>query len=253
MLVLSRRLNEKLFFPSSQTTLQVVAIKPGVVRLGIEAPANVSVFREELMDRIGNAMPETDIRWARLREWNHVVRNCLNVGTVGVALLARQLAARDLADCEETIRMIATEFTKLRQYVDHTSATLAQERARPVRRKALLVEDDQNERELLAGFLRMAGLDVATADDGSDALDYLRSEDRPDVVLLDMMLPRCDGPTTVRQIRDNPNLRDLKIFAVSGYEPDQFGLEAGHTGVDRWFRKPLNPERLLHDLQQELA
>jgi carbon storage regulator len=49
MLVLSRRLHEKVVLPTLGITLQVVAIRPGVVRLGIEAPADVPVFREELL------------------------------------------------------------------------------------------------------------------------------------------------------------------------------------------------------------
>ena len=54
---------------------------------------------------------------------------------------------------------------------------------------------------MLALFLRNAGLDVDTACDGSDALDYLHTHRRPDVVLLDMGLPRCDGATVVRKVR----------------------------------------------------
>jgi carbon storage regulator CsrA len=49
MLVLSRRLHEKILFPGLNITVQVVTIKPGVVRLGIEAPPNVKIFREELL------------------------------------------------------------------------------------------------------------------------------------------------------------------------------------------------------------
>jgi CheY-like chemotaxis protein len=114
--------------------------------------------------------------------------------------------------------------------------------------KALLVEDDHNECELLAGFFRLAGYEVATAADGSDAIDYLRQHERPDVMLLDMMLPRCDGPTTIRRLRDDPAFNDLKIFAMSGFTPDQVGLDCGASGVARWFQKPLNPELLLREL-----
>jgi len=49
MLVLSRRLNEKVVFPALGVTVQVVSVKPGVVRLGIEAPSEVRVLREELL------------------------------------------------------------------------------------------------------------------------------------------------------------------------------------------------------------
>ena len=51
MLVLSRRLNEKIVFPGLGITVQVVAVKPCVVRLGIEAPSAVSVFRQEILGR----------------------------------------------------------------------------------------------------------------------------------------------------------------------------------------------------------
>jgi len=115
------------------------------------------------------------------------------------------------------------------------------------------VEDNANERELLAIFLRMAGVDVDTAGDGADALDYLRHRQRPDVVLLDMVLPRCDGATTVREIRRDPACAGLKIFAVTGRSPDDFDLARGPAGVDRWLQKPLDPGLLLHSLNQELA
>jgi carbon storage regulator len=51
MLVLARRAGEKILLPGLNVTVQVVSIKPGVVRLGIEAPAAVPIFREELLDR----------------------------------------------------------------------------------------------------------------------------------------------------------------------------------------------------------
>ena len=119
-------------------------------------------------------------------------------------------------------------------------------------RKALLVEDDNFQRELLAGFLRMSGMEVDTAGDGSDALDYLRSRPRPDVVLMDMGMPRCDGATAVRHIRSDPSYAGLRIYAVTGSAPDAFGLARGSAGIDRWFQKPLDPAVLLHDLKQEL-
>ncbi len=120
-------------------------------------------------------------------------------------------------------------------------------------RRALLVEDDRNQRELLAGFLRLSGLEVDTAGDGCDALDYLRSGHRPDMVLLDMGLPRCDGLSTVRQIRSDPTMVGLKVFAVTGYRPEDFDLERGAGGIDRWFQKPLDPEGLVRELATELG
>ena len=104
-------------------------------------------------------------------------------------------------------------------------------------------------RPLLRGF---EGLDVDTAGDGCDALDYLRSRGRPDVVLLDMGLPRLDGAAAVREIRRDPACAGLKIFAVSGHTADEYGLPLGPTGVDRWFHKPVDPMSLVRDLDLEL-
>jgi CheY-like chemotaxis protein len=118
--------------------------------------------------------------------------------------------------------------------------------------KALLAEDNQNERELFAGLLRMAGLEVETAGDGDAVLAYLNQQGCPDVLLLDMRLPHRDGPATLKAIRQEPSYSALKIFAVSGYAPDYFGLDATAAGVDRWFLKPIHPEVMLRELTQAL-
>lgn len=255
MLVLSRRLREKLLFPSINASVQVISVKAGVVKLGIDAPPEVAVLRHELVDGAA-ALPREHLAMRKARELSHAIRNRLNAASIGIALLRRQLMTEMTEASKETLEKLDRELGSLRQ---HLETGLPQSRA-PVGarqqsrcRKALLVEDDHNERELLAGFLRMAGLEVATAGDGSDALDYLRGHGTADVVLLDMVLPRCDGPTTVRAIRRDPTLAGLKIFGVSGHALEHFGLERGPAGLDRWFQKPLNPETLLQDLQEEFA
>ncbi len=255
MLVLSRRPNEKIVLPTINTTVQVVSIRPGLVRLGIEAPPEVTVVREELAQ--GSAPrtpppPANAVTGKTLRELNHLVRNQVNVASVGLALVRRQLRAGMTEASEATLAKIHQEFQALQQQVEQTVAQAVPRRPDRTARKALVVEDNHNERELLAGFLRLAGLDVVTAGDGSDALDYLRDQGQPDVVLLDMALPRCDGPTTVRAIRRQPALAGLKIFAVSGHPPERFALADGTAGVDRWFSKPLDPEAFLKDLSREL-
>jgi CheY-like chemotaxis protein len=168
-------------------------------------------------------------------------------------LLRVQLAAGLLDEANSTLARIQDDFQLLRYGVEgepENRSPTAGARARP--RKALLVEDDQSQRELLAGFLRHSGLQVDTVGDGGDALGYLRSHAKPDVVLLDMRLPRVDGPTIVREIRNNPAYTGLKIFGVTGYLPDEFGLARGPSGIDRWFLKPIDPSRLLHELTKEL-
>jgi CheY-like chemotaxis protein len=195
---------------------------------------------------------------ALIRRHRHQFRNHLNSATIGIALVQRQLQAGMLAQAEATLSKISSGVHQMTDEIDLVilppgalSGTADVSAAGAVRKsapKALLVEDDHNECELLAGFFRLAGYEVATAGDGSDAIDYLKQHERPDVMLLDMMLPRCDGPTTIRRLRDDPAFNDLKIYAMSGYTADQIGLDCRASGVARWFQKPLNPELLLREL-----
>ena len=119
--------------------------------------------------------------------------------------------------------------------------------------RALLIEDDENQRELLGGFLRLSGLDVTLSCDGQDALDYLSLHAPPDVVLLDMAMPRRDGPSFVRQVRATEGLSDLKLFAVSGTDPASLGVTTGAGGIDRWFPKPIDVERLVQVVTEEVG
>ncbi len=173
---------------------------------------------------------------------------------MGLGLLCLQLDSGLTEEARQTLAQIQDDFQLLRYGVEGEIAgpTVPPPAKLPRLRKALLVEDDRNERELLAGFLRQSGLNVDTAGDGSDALDYLGCHARPDVVLLDMGLPRVDGPTTVREIRRNPALAGIRIFGVTGHLPEEFGLELGPRGIDGWFQKPLDPMALLHQLNEEL-
>jgi carbon storage regulator CsrA len=245
MLVLTRRVSQKIVFPTINATVEILLAKSGAARLGIDAPRHVPVFRQEILGDTGQVpMPAVDPRDQALRQLIHQVNNRLNGSTIGLALLRRQLEMGRTSDVAGTLTRIEQELAALRDAVEPATP------ATPplVRRRALLVEDDANECELLAGFLRMAGVEVDTAGDGADALDHLRTHAKPDVVLLDMILPRCDGPSTVRAIRSDPATSDLTIFGVTGTDPSRLGLPEGPTGINRWFRKPLNPEVLLREL-----
>jgi two-component system, OmpR family, response regulator len=259
MLVLSRRLHEKILFPGFETAVEVLAIRPGLVRLGIDAPRDVEIIRQELQARLVEwgavpALTRDDTPQSKLEKLNHLVRNRLNCANVGFEVMKRQLQAGLGEDAEATLGKIEEDFQMLRQRLEKNSKQLEPPpMPKPRRPKALLVEDNPNECELLATFLRMADLDVDTAGDGADALNYLKVRGQPDVVLLDMGLPRCDGAAMIRTIRRDPTYTGLKIFAVTGHSPDEYGVAVGPQGVDRWFHKPLNPAALLRDLETELT
>ena len=95
----------------------------------------------------------------------------------------------------------------------------------------------------------MAGVRVDTAGDGTDALGYLNTHSRPDVILLDMGMPRCDGPTAVRAIRQDPAYAGVKIVAVTGHLPGEYDLPVGPLGVDCWVHKPVDPVALVREFE----
>jgi carbon storage regulator CsrA len=248
MLVLSRRPHEKICIPAIDATIHVAAIKPGVVRVAIDAPPDVKILRGELSEQSSQrSSHRTFAARPSLKDLLRKVAHLLKTSAVGLGVAHLQFDAGLVRDGLSTLVGIQDDLRLLRYGVEGAlEENPRQQRSEPCR--ALLVEDDRNERELLAGFLRRSGLEVHTAGDGGDALDYLRGGAHPDVVLLDMGLPRCDGATMVREIRGTPALQDLKIFAVSGYLPEEFDLPQGRRGIDRWFQKPLDPNVLLQDL-----
>jgi carbon storage regulator CsrA len=244
MLVLSRRAEEKIVFPALGVTLHLLRIKGNVARIGIDAPENIRVLREELEDRSG-ARPAA-------RSPVHRQRNLLSQLTLSLHLFGKQRERGLHKEAEATLIRIFELLEGVEKELQAPSPPPVLEKpVRPYR--TLVVEDDANQRALLAGLLQMNGCSCDTAADGVDALDYLKTNERPDVVLLDMVMPRCDGPQTLAAIRREPRLAGLKVFAVSGCSPDELGLATGPEGVDGWFRKPLDPRKLWAVIRPEGA
>jgi carbon storage regulator CsrA len=256
MLVLSRGHNDKVIFPTLGISVEILRVAGSKVRLGIEAPEEIPVHRHEVCGRIQSGDDVNKIlkfptsKNSRIAKLTHDTRNRLNAAALGLHLLHRKLEAGDPSDAEATIFNIFKELKGIETLLDG-SAKSAGETNGPVHHRALVVEDDDNERELLAGYLRMSGFDVDTAADGLQAMVRM-TEHAPDVVLLDMRMPRCDGRKTVSAIRSNPDFRGLKLFAVSGCDPEEMNVTLGPHGVDRWFSKPLDPKTLVEALRDAL-
>jgi carbon storage regulator CsrA len=275
MLVLSRGRNDKVVFPTLGISVEILRVAGNKVRLGIEAPQEVPVHRHEVSERItaaeGFAGGITDARDQIIkmpsmagrgssspsdgqpqREMNHAIRNRLNAAALGLHLLHRKLETDDLSDAEATIFKIFNELKAIETQMEGSAKSSPRQEKEPeLHHRALVVEDNDNERELLAGCLRVSGFDVDTAADGLQAMVRL-TERAPDVVLLDMKMPRFDGRKTISAIRSNPDYRGVKLFAVSGVTPEDMNVTLGPGGVDRWFIKPVDPNGILEALRADL-
>jgi carbon storage regulator CsrA len=231
MLVLSRRPDESIVFPNVGVTVRVVRINGNVVRIGVDAPRDLAVLRGELAE--GQPLP------APRPTPSHELCNRLSRISLALHLAQRQrdLGMHTQADIslnEALDALAALDRDWLRENVRGSTVPAPDCRA-------LVVDDDANERELLAGVLRMYGCECETAADGDEALANLERRGRPDVVLLDMWMPRLDGPRTLASIRSDPRWAGLTVFSVSSTAPEEVGLVRGPGGIDGWFPKPLKP------------
>jgi CheY-like chemotaxis protein len=150
-------------------------------------------------------------------------------------LLQRQLELGQAVDPEHNLADVFSELTDLEQSTTDTVV----ENTPP---KVLIIEDQANERELLATCLRLGGIDVATASNGREAFDWLHEHELPDLVLLDMRMPDLDGPGLMQLIRDDIRLHNLRVFAVSGSARDEF---SSSLPINGWFSKPVRIDSLL--------
>jgi two-component system, OmpR family, response regulator len=257
VLVLTRRENEKILLPDVGVTVELMAVTGNRARLGISAPDNIRILREEVAANQG-ALQQVMTRGPVSREFAHAIRNRLNAAILATETVRLQIEADQIDATSASLDRIVAELRLMAEMLDGKvpaplPPTMPIQMGTPRPWKALVVEDDANESLLLAGILRMTGYEVDVAGDGSDALDYLHSHARPDVVLLDMKLPKVDGPTTLGRIRRDPNLEGMKVYAVSATPPKRFGVKTGPGGIDRWFCKPLDPRELVRQLDSELS
>ena len=249
MLVVTRRSQEKLLFPDIGLKIQILRILGGNVRIGIDAPKELTVLRNELMDDDSKKGCYGEMA----RQLRHQLRNDLQ--QVSVALhLFKELREADLADeAEETFSLITSALKKindnplLSSFIPPSSQlpTVTQPQIQVV-----LAEDDFEQRTLLAKLLRARKLDVIELANGSEVVEFFSKNDAPRFLLIDMNMPTCDGATAIQQLRKDGKLDQTVVFAVSGRTPEDYGLPIGEAGrgVDSWFPKPINPVELMNRL-----
>jgi len=246
MLVLSRKENEKILFPHLGIALQILRVGGGKVRLGVEAPSDISVVRYEIADQEQlNELAERLKQTARSQ--NHAIRNHLHATLLGLCVVQKQIELSKIDDAEQTLEQLLAQM----QGLDRELGKGERAPAARARRKALVVEDNSNERGLLASYLSLAGFEVEAVEDGVKALDYLASHERPDAVVMDMQLPRLGGAEAIGVLRSDPRFRGLKVYAVSGMNQSDAHLSIGPEGVNEWFTKPLDPRKLVERINAE--
>lgn len=116
--------------------------------------------------------------------------------------------------------------------------------------RVLVVDDNKVIRQLIRVNLELEGFEVVTAADGAECLEVVHQV-RPDVVTLDVAMPRLDGLRAAARLRADPRTRDLPLAIISACT--QYEVEAGlDVGVDAFLAKPFDPSELV-SLVRKLA
>lgn len=117
--------------------------------------------------------------------------------------------------------------------------------------KVLVVEDSPPQREMISTLLQKSGLNVILASDGVEALEQIQ-KDCPDIIVLDIVMPRMNGYELCRRLKDNPKTKELPVIMCStkGEEFDRYwGLR---QGANAYIAKPFQPQELVGTVKKLL-
>ena len=120
-----------------------------------------------------------------------------------------------------------------------------------MKKRILVVEDQEDNRRILRDLLSGAGFDLIEAENGEEAVASAQAS-RPDLILMDIQLPLLDGYEATRRIKANPDLKSIPIIVVTSYALSGDEKKARLAGCDAYVAKPFSPRQLLAMVKEYL-
>jgi DNA-binding response OmpR family regulator len=118
--------------------------------------------------------------------------------------------------------------------------------------RILAVDDSSTILEMITAILTGGGYEVITAVDGAEALEKARAEN-PDLILLDVMLPKLDGYRVCRLLKFDQKYKHIPIIMLTAKSEEQSMVTGLRTGANKYLTKPVEPAKLLEAVAEELA
>ncbi|MBI5075917.1 MAG: response regulator [Nitrospirae bacterium] len=109
--------------------------------------------------------------------------------------------------------------------------------------RVLVVEDNEKNRRLLRDVLQFHGFEVIEAVNGEEGITMARTE-KPDIILMDMQMPVMDGFTAIRTLKNDPDLRQIKIVSVTSFAMAGDREKILAAGADGYVAKPIDTREL---------
>lgn len=113
-----------------------------------------------------------------------------------------------------------------------------------MKRTILTVDDSKTIREMVGFTLKSNDYNVLEAEDGEAALTLLQSQ-KPDLIITDVNMPKMDGITLIRRLRDQSDFKTIPILLLTTEHTDEKKAEGRSAGATGWIVKPFDPDKLL--------
>ena len=117
--------------------------------------------------------------------------------------------------------------------------------------KILYVEDNEDNVYMLSRRLKRKGFEIVVATDGEMGVKMAETE-KPDLILMDLSLPKMDGWTATKTIKSNENLKSIPIIALSAHAMDEHKQRAMDSGCNDYDTKPVDIDRLLTKINTQM-
>ncbi|WP_407931866.1 response regulator [Geomesophilobacter sediminis] len=112
-------------------------------------------------------------------------------------------------------------------------------------KKILILDDSELVLEMAKDALEEAGYEVVTATNGIEANRYIFSRERPDLIIMDIMMPMLDGNKKAKILKENEMSRDIPIILLSSKADDEMRRLTAESGADGYLLKPFSPSDIV--------
>ena len=121
------------------------------------------------------------------------------------------------------------------------------------KQKILIVDDSELVLAMARDALEEAGFEVLTATNGIEANSYIFSKNKPDLIILDVMLPMLDGNKKAKLLREKEFSRHIPILLISSKSEEELTRLTAEAGVDGYIRKPFTPNGIVSRVREFLG
>lgn len=204
-----------------------------------------------VMDFIDQAVTQMEADW-NLREFNEHELTMLGIGHLNL-----KNNERGMAYLQEATRLnpnnviLAGQVNAIAIRLDETRRQTEMFEAMPKGKSILVVDDSATVRKLISSKLEKSGHNVVSAVDGVEAMEMIETM-TPDLVLLDIAMPRMDGYSVCKLIRSNDKTKDVPVVMISGKDGFFDKVRGRMAGTTGYITKPFGPETLMRALETYL-